>query len=285
MKNINSTNTQLGYYIAGLIEGDGNIWTSQRLKSIKGRVNNPQISFTFHKNELPFYELLKETIGENTGSIRTLKSTNTCRYTISDKDILIKTINLINGKFRTPKIKYLYRAIDHINAIHNVNIQKLPLDKSDLSSNAWVSGFADADGNFIISLEGVYGLNNSLSRGRVKCCFSIKQRVIDKPTGDNCIAFFREVADLFQCNINFKAKNEMVFCAQSDKNHHLTTCYFDKHPLMTSKYHNYLHFVEGLSYLGRRLTLEEILEVCFIKNGMNNKRTFFNWDHLKNFYK
>jgi hypothetical protein len=45
-------------------------------------------------------------------------------------------INLINGIFRTPKVKYLYRAIDHINMIHNTDIEKLPLDISKIESNA-----------------------------------------------------------------------------------------------------------------------------------------------------
>jgi hypothetical protein len=45
-------------------------------------------------------------------------------------------INLINGKFRTPKVKYLYKAIDHINLLYNTNIEKLPLDDSNLGSNA-----------------------------------------------------------------------------------------------------------------------------------------------------
>jgi hypothetical protein len=95
-------------------------------------------------------------------------------------------INLINSKLRTPKIKYLYKAIDHINTIHNT-IEKLPLDNSNIESNAWLAGFADADGHFQISLESIYESNNSLSRVRVKCMFSIKQRVIDKLTGDSCV--------------------------------------------------------------------------------------------------
>lgn len=53
---------------------------------------------------------------------------------------------------------------------------------------------------------------------------------------------------------------------------------------MTIKHLNYLSFYKGLSYLGKRLTPEEILEVRNIKNSMNNNRTEFNWDHLNNFY-
>ena len=44
---------------------------------------------------------------------------------------------------------------------------------------------------------------------------------------------------------------------------------------MTSKHLNYLAFLKGLNYLGKRLTNEEILEIRTIKGSMNNKRTEF----------
>ena len=53
---------------------------------------------------------------------------------------------------------------------------------------------------------------------------------------------------------------------------------------MSSKYLNYLSFFKGLSYLGKRLTKEEVLEIRDIKSSMNNSRTYFNWDHLNDFY-
>ena len=274
-----STNSQLGFYLAGLIEGDGNIWTPKTLKSTKGHINNPQIAFTFHLKEKPVFAKLKTIFG--TGSLyqETLLKNN-CKYRVSEKGKLIEMINLINGKFRTPKIKYLYRAIDHINMIHNTNIEKLPLDNSSIESNAWLAGFTDADGHFQISIEGIYGLNNSLSRGRVKCTFSIKQRVIDKPTGDSCVPIMSKIAEFFQCNLIYQPKNEMTFLAQADSKHHLTKYYFDKYPLITSKHLDYLCFLQGLSYLGKRLTDQEITEIQTIKSSMNNNRTFYNWDHL-----
>lgn len=71
------------------------------------------------------------------------------------------------------KKKYLSRAIDYVNILHNANIEKLPLDKSNIESNAWLAGFSDAHGQFKISLKGNYGLNKSISlkTGRVKCIF------------------------------------------------------------------------------------------------------------------
>jgi len=279
---IGSFNSQLGFYLAGLIEGDGNIWTSKTLKSTKGRINNPQITFTFHVKEKPFFNELKNIF--NTGSLYQEKLNNTCKYRISKTSKLIDMINLINGKFRTPKIKYLYRAIDHINMIHNTNIEKLPLDNSSIESNAWLAGFADADGHFQISLEGNYKLNNSLSlntsRGRVKCIFSIKQKVIDKSTGDYCVPFMSKIANFFQCKIRYESNNEMTFLAQADSKHHLTKSYFNNYPLMTSKHLDYLCFLQGLNYLGKRLTNQEIVDIQVIKGFMNKNRTHFNWDHL-----
>lgn len=91
---------------------------------------------------------------------------------------------MINRKFKTPKIKYLSIALDHLKILYNTNIQKRPLNSYNLDSNAWLAGFTNADGNFSISLEGYYALvlseNTSQKRARVKYVFSLKkkQRVI-----------------------------------------------------------------------------------------------------------
>jgi hypothetical protein len=55
----NINNTQLDYYLAGLIEDDGNIWTKKTIRSSKNRLNNPQVMFTFHKKEKPLYIRIK----------------------------------------------------------------------------------------------------------------------------------------------------------------------------------------------------------------------------------
>ncbi|RYE14316.1 MAG: hypothetical protein EOP34_06855 [Rickettsiales bacterium] len=70
--------------------------------------------------------------------------------------------------------------------------------------------------------------------------------------------------------------NTIVFFAQSDRKHYIITSYLTKFPLMSSKYLNYLSFFEGLSFLGKRLTREEILKIRAIKSSMNNSRTYYN---------
>jgi hypothetical protein len=79
------------------------------------------------------YEKLQKIL--NTGVIYS-EQRGVCRYSITNADMVIKTISLVNGKFRTPKILALYKAIDNLNKWRNANIVKLPLDTSSLDTNA-----------------------------------------------------------------------------------------------------------------------------------------------------
>jgi hypothetical protein len=83
------------------------------------------------------------------------------------------------------------------------------LDISNIENNAWLAGFTDADGSFYISLMGIYGSNLSLGRKRVLCYFSITQIIIDKPLGLSCVPFITKIANMFQCNLNYKTNNAM----------------------------------------------------------------------------
>lgn len=62
--------------------------------------------------------------------------------------------------------------------------------------------------------------------------------------------------------------------------------YLEKYPLFSSKYLNYKDWRKVLSYfeLKKHTQPEYIKTIVEIKSQMNNKRTEFNWDHLKNFY-
>ena len=284
-----ATNHQLSYYLTGLIEGDGSIILR---KGDREKIS-PKFVFTFHSKELPMYQKLQEVLGS--GVINREKS-GVCRYSITNSDEVIGIINMVNGKFRTPKIQALYNAIDNLNGWRGANFLKLPLDGSNLDSNAWLTGLIDTDGSFSIKLTGNYGSDGSETRGRVQCVFSLNQSRLNRITGESNLPFMTDISEFFQVNLNTKiikasgpefnksSYEALVFVAQSDRKHYIITNYLTKFPLMTSNHLNYLGFFKGLSYLGKRLTNEEIMEVRNIKNGMNNQRIEFNWDHLNYFY-
>ena len=76
---------------------------------------------------------------------------------------------------RTPKIEALYRLIDWFNArsnSNNVKLSKLELDNSSLSSNAWLTGFIESDGNFYCGFD----LNSESIAKNVKCYMRISQK-------------------------------------------------------------------------------------------------------------
>ena len=98
----------IGSYFAGLIEGDGSII----LRKEKFEKLSPAIIFTFHKKERPLYEKLKTVL--NSGNIF-IEKRGVCRYQITNVNAIINMVNLVNGCFRTPKIKVLYQAIDNLN--------------------------------------------------------------------------------------------------------------------------------------------------------------------------
>lgn len=169
----------------------------------------------------------------------------------------------------------------------------MPLDNSDFNSNAWLAGFTDADGNFSIKFSGIYTDSDLNTRGRVITVFSINQREIYKRTYESFVEFMTKLAYFFKCNLNFRLVTSpllkkpvklLVFYVQSDKKHYLVTNYFNKYPLMTSKYLDFLNYSESLNYLGKRLTEKEIFKIRTIKDSMNKKRIYYNWDHLNKFY-
>jgi hypothetical protein len=66
--------------------------------------------------------------------------------------------------------------------------------------------------------------------------------------------------------------------------------FFDKYPLFSSKYLNYLDWrlvyfilIVNKEHIGKN-KLNTYNKVYIIKEKMNTKRKIFNWDHLNNFY-
>ena len=65
----------------------------------------------------------------------------------------------------------------------------------------------------------------------------------------------------------------------------LLESYLTEYPLFSSKYLNYLDWLKVLAIKKTRKYDQDIMsEVIKIKNGMNNKRTKFVWDHQEKFY-
>jgi len=82
------SDTEFGYYLAGLIEGDGYL----------GKIN---IQIAFHLDDAPLAYFLKQHIGY--GQVKKIKNKQAVIYIISNLEGRIKIAKLINGKLRTNK--------------------------------------------------------------------------------------------------------------------------------------------------------------------------------------
>lgn len=62
--------------------------------------------------------------------------------------------------------------------------------------------------------------------------------------------------------------------------------YLNNFPLFSSKYLNYLDWLKivNMFKIGKFNHKENMDYVLDIKHNMNNKRTFFTWNHIKKFY-
>jgi LAGLIDADG endonuclease len=107
---VNSKNENFGYYISGLIEGNGSIYVPKTERSIKGKKNYPSIQIAFNLKDLPLAMLIQKNIGH--GSLSRVKGANAYVFTINNNEGINLIVNLINGKFRTPKINALFNLID-----------------------------------------------------------------------------------------------------------------------------------------------------------------------------
>lgn len=106
LKNMNiKSDSQLGYYLAGLIEGNGTIIVPTSVRSAKNVLNYPSIQIAFNKKDYPLACAIMNAL--DTGYISEKKGKVACVYTINTFSGIIKIVNLINGKLRTHKNKRL----------------------------------------------------------------------------------------------------------------------------------------------------------------------------------
>jgi hypothetical protein len=123
------TDEELGYYLAGLLEGNGYI-------------GDKRIEIAFHINDISSAYYIKSRMGY--GSVLILKGKNTVRYILRHRIGITKMINMVNGKFLGQAI--LDQLIKHkYDQLYNVSISKANFD---LLTNYWLTGFSDADGSF-----------------------------------------------------------------------------------------------------------------------------------------
>lgn len=241
----NEDENSLGYYLAGLLEGDGSISIPALGTTTMNRILNPRIVFTSHVNNIGMYAYLQSKLG-GIGRFQT-SGTNTLRYIIGDKEGTLLCINLMHGKLRTPKNKRFNDLIKLFNIKYSLNIAESLLDTSNFGDNSWLAGFTESDGHF--GIKYVESKPKSETRKRsvsesVSLKFRLDQRAYDKPTSSNMLPFMESLALFLRCTVKSYNSNKshsevLSLSVASIDNIGLLINYFEKYPLLGEKWDNY----------------------------------------------
>lgn len=235
-----------GYYLAGLLEGDGHISIPALFKNSQStRILNPRIVFTSHINNLALYAFILSELG-NIGRLQ-ITGTNTLRYVIGDLKGIKILINLMHGKLRTPKNQTFNNLIKIMNDKCSLNIPESLLDISDFASNSWVTGFTESDGYFGIKYVEGKPKSGAMKRARIEHVtlkYRLDQRAYDKPTSSSMLPFMEKLAFFLDCPVKSYSSNKThtevlsLTISAIDKLESLVN-YFDKYPLIGDKLNDY----------------------------------------------
>ena len=235
----------LGYYLAGLLEGDGSISIPALGTTTMNRILNPRIVFTSHVNNIGMYAYLQSELG-GIGRFQT-SGNSTLRYIIGDKEGILICIKLMHCKLITTNNKRFNDLIKSFNIKYSLDIAESLLDTSNFGDNSWFTGFVEADGHF--GIKYVESKPKSETRKRsvsesVSLKFRLDQRAYDKPTSSSMLPFMENLASFLRCTVKSYNSNKshsevLSLSVTSIDNIELLVNYFSKYPLLGEKWANY----------------------------------------------
>lgn len=286
----NSKSNNLNYYLAGLIEGDGSIKIPKTVRSEKGKILYPSITIVFAAKDFPLAKFLANILN---GTTNKAKGEYYVLSIYSIKNIY-SLVNRINGKFRTPKIEALHRLINWLNEHTEFEpLDLLSLDKTNLNSNAWLAGFSDCDSNFLITFLEKNGIAKS-----IQLTFRLSQRqnyYTFSSLGISYLSVLTEIATLLSTKVTSFERNRFNKKSNYIEKGYLITVksilarnnlidYFSKYPLLSSKRLDYNDWLKAHKLIISKTykDIEGTAKLIELKNSMNTKRYYFNWDHLNN---
>ena len=238
-------NEQLGYYLAGLIDGDGHFSKAQQLV----------ITFSSPDAFLAYY--LKGRLGY--GNVRKVKDKNAYLLIVSNKKGMLNVINLINGKLRTEhRFNQLVNNVLSHSKYADQNIH-FTIDSSKNLDNHWLAGFSDADASFQIKIIKRITRN----KPEIRLNFQIDQKsdlllnIIKEYLGGNI--GYREYQDTYYYgSTNFGSAKRVIE-------------YFDEYHLQSRKHISYLRWrkVYRLIQDKEHLTDKGLSKILIIKSLIN----------------
>lgn len=258
---------QLGYYLAGLIDGDGN-FSKQK--------GNLTIAYDLKDKSAAYW--LKSQIGY--GTVSPIKNKNCIKYVVSHSDGLLRILELINGKLKTHN-KYM-QVINYLLCNNNLVKNKFynkynNFIKGNLNdfNNHWLAGFIDSDGSLQIKI--IKPKSDIKYKSEIRLRLQIAQK--DKEILNYIKLFIcksddiNNIDSLKGCYIGTRIHNNSityyleVTSFNTIKN---VIMYLDTYQLISYKYLNFLYFRKAYLIVQNKehLCLEGINKIKILKEKM-----------------
>ena len=238
-------NNQLGYYLAGLIDGDGHFSKAQQLV----------IVFSYPDAFLAYY--LKEKLGY--GNVKKLKDKNAYLLIIANKKGMLHVISLINGKLRTKhRFDQVVNNVLNHSKYTDQNIH-FTLDSSKNLDNHWLAGFSDAEASFQIKI--VERITRNKPEIRLNYQIDQKSDLLLKMVKEylgGSIGYRKSQDTYYYGSTNFGSAKKVIK-------------YFDQYHLQSRKHVSYLRWrkVYRLIQDKEHLTEKGISKIIKIKSLLN----------------
>jgi len=243
-------NEQLGHYLAGLIDGDGDGHFS----------NAQQLVIVFSSPDAFLAYWLKEKLGF--GNVKKMKNKNAYLLIISNKEGIIKVLNLINAKLRKQS-KYNQVIENILNKIYIDIDMNFTLNSTNDFNNHWLAGFSDANASFQIKIiERVTRKNKEIRLNYL----------VDQKEKDILVL----IKDFFGGNIGYRQNQDTYYYGStsfgSAKN---IINYFDKFNLQSKKHISYLRWRKVYRIIQKKehLTERGINKIIKLKALINKHDT------------
>nr|YP_008816010.1 putative LAGLIDADG homing endonuclease [Closterium baillyanum]AGZ90276.1 putative LAGLIDADG homing endonuclease [Closterium baillyanum] len=286
----------MGSYLSGLWEGSGHIILPKHneqapLPKVRPKVE-PCLAITFCPASQPLVERFVEKYG---GTVSVSRSSKTKEkaivWTISAKGTfsILNIVKLMNGFLRTPKIYEFNQLISYLNDKLNAGARAQSIDLSFLSDNYWLAGFIDASGGFKLRytlLRAQHNTGKVLSKERIEVRFVLEQPLLKSRPTKGAFSIMKSIADYLSVNLKVSHHNDKDFWiveVSSITKLQILVDYLDTYPLLTAKFNDYNDWLKAFNLVkaNKHLTESGKSVLLNIKSNMNNKRTVFDWSHIK----
>ncbi len=235
------TENCFGYYLAGLIDGDGHISTIRQIV----------IVFALQDVSLAYY--IKSQL--RCGTVRKVKDKNAVLFVISSLQGFIKVINLINGKLRTTakveRVQSLLKTLPNYKDFYFSGDVSLDLE------NWWFAGFCDADASFQIKVL------TRFDRKEVRLNLQIDQKT------DYLLKLIKH---RYNGYIGYRKPNDTYYYGSTSfANAYNLIAYFDVYSLQSSKYISYKKWRTCYRLISQNKHLDEtgLKQIIALKENLN----------------